>query len=156
MSVSKYLLIFFSRRKSLSYGTWHLTHDTATEGLLNTVSETSLNCIHKLPIYHHFHLHYPKPYSIVQGTTSSTGPEDSVIQPGQYSVWYHHFHNHHHQTKPYSSVPVSASSTGPTYLGLLYYMDQWALNVFYFLSLMWLMADGWWLCWLGADVALQL
>ena len=30
------------------------------------------------------------------------------------------------------------------------------LNVFYFLSLMWLMADGWWLCWLGADMALQL
>ena len=29
--------------------------------------------------------------------------------------------------------------------GLLYYMDPLVLNVFYFLSLMWLMADGWWL-----------
>ena len=44
----------------------------------------------------------------------------------------------------------SYGSCGPKYLGLLYYMDPWVLNVFYFLSLMWLMDDGWWLCWLAA------
>ena len=41
----------------------------------------------------------------------------------------------------------SYGSYGPTYLGLLYYMDPWVLNVSYFLSLMADVVSAWgWRC----------